>query len=208
MKSAFFCDPNIQTEGEAEICIYYGCLCESRHDDSTAQLKKKSKLIGFVTDYPIVMQATRTHLCGSKSDGSNCCVFAYGCICHELSNLVTDVSVHDEVKGELARTITQGQLFRSTHIPSDLLTKEKKAMTKVPHSLKAFSTTRGNVVAVLQSVLANRKPICDVFTNQQMEISKERVLIFEPSLRYRPSKMLQLMDCIGPLWKTLHHSFN
>lgn len=130
---------------------------------------KKEKVLGFVSDSPNVMTATRKLLCGARSGGSNCVVFSYGCLCHALSNFVKDICKIQFVKETLTKTIKLAQLFRNTHVANDLLAKERNKLDDAPQTIKSYSVTRWNGVAVLcRSVIDNKELIASVFSNQKM----------------------------------------
>lgn len=130
--------------------------------------KSKKKTLGNLTDSPNVMKKARKLLCGEIGGGSGCVEFAFGCSCHALSNHVKDMCAEPTIKKTLHRTIKLSQLFLNTHVSAALLEEVEKGMEEKPETIKSYSSTRWNGVAVLfRSVLANNAAIGNVFSMQK-----------------------------------------
>lgn len=163
------------------------------------KIRHTRKAFGFCSDSPNVMKATRSLLCGGRDGGSNCVVFAYGCLCHALSNLTKDICKEPFVKEIITKTIQIAQLFRNTHVAGDLLSKAREKQDNPPQTIKSYSTTRWNGVAVLcQSVLANKELIGSVLASQRMMDPSERDLDLSP--RSKASKVMEFAT-EGSYWK-------
>lgn len=148
-------------------------------NEAFQKMNKNEKPYCFVSDSPNVMKLTRRLLCGEQEDRSDCFLFAYGCCCHALSNFVKDICNIPVVKDTLSKTIKLAQLFINTHVANDFLKKERMSSTEPSQTIKSYSKTRWNGVAVLfRSVMDNKKHIGSVLHSQNMCDPSTRSLDF------------------------------
>lgn len=69
-----------------------------------SRLNVTKKLFGFCSDSPNVIKAMYEVFCEERDSGSSCFVFAYGCLCHELSNFIKDICKETFVKFIVVKT--------------------------------------------------------------------------------------------------------
>lgn len=178
-------------EGIQESAVNIDAQISKAIKESNEAIECNRNVPGFVTYSPNVMVLTQKLLSGAKDVGSSCVVFAFGCICHGISNLAKDLYQHPVVKEALARTVKLARFFCNTHAASDLLDIVSKEMKTPVRTVKSYSTATWNGVANLfEFVLDNKKPIGEVYTSQQMALPSDRVFDLRPNPNLYQSETL------------------
>lgn len=160
-------------------------------------------IFGFVSDSPNVMTKTRRLLVGEEI-GSGPMAFAYGCVCHALSNSVKDLCKNLFVKTTLSRCVKVVRFFKNTHVASALLLQERTAMSpsKRTRTLKGFSSTRWNGAAeCIDSCVENQSLIVGIFTRQKMLPEKDRKMDFVSNTSLAKDIVSFILD--GEFWESL-----
>lgn len=93
-------------------------------------------LLGFCSNCPNVLRATRELLSWKLEGGSGVLVFAFGCVRHALANCVKDICKESMVSDTFTKAVKIVQLFRHTHVSIDML---RKVRNKLDHSAKDLS---------------------------------------------------------------------